>query len=63
MGVFIDRDLLVATFTASDFAMIDPDACYTGVCTQAESFHQNCVLGRCVSLCSVVVLHLPSFFL
>ena len=24
--------------------------------------HQNCVLGRCVHLCSIVVLHLPSLF-
>ena len=30
--------------------------------TQAESVHPNCVLGRSVCLCLIVVLHFPSLF-
>ena len=31
MGVFIDKDGLAATFTASAFTLIGPDECYAGV--------------------------------
>ena len=61
MGVFIGKGL-TATLTASAFALIGPAACHTGVHTMAESVHQNCVLGRCAYLCSIIVLHLPSLF-
>ena len=50
------RNQLAATFTVSAFTLIGPYACSTGVCTQAESVCQNCVLGRCVCLCSIIVL-------
>ena len=43
--------------------LIGPAVCYTGVHTLAESVHQNCLLGRCANLCSIVVLHLPSLFI
>ena len=62
LGVFIIRDQLAATSTASAFVLIGPAVGYAGVCTQAESVHQNCVLGRRACLCSIVVLHLPFFF-
>ena len=57
---YIVQDLLVATSTASAKVLIGQAACYAGVCTLAESVHQNCVLGRCANLCSIIVLHLPS---
>ena len=62
VGVSITGDLLAATIIASAFAVIGPSAGYTGVHTWAESVWQNCVLGRCANLCSVIVLHLPSLF-
>ena len=58
LAVSIVRDQLAATLTASAFALIGPTACYAEVCTRAESVHINCVLGRCVFLCSIVVLQL-----
>ena len=54
------QDLLAATIAASVKALIGPAACYTGVCALAECVHQNCVLGRCANLCSILGLHLPS---
>ena len=45
--LFIDKDTVATTLTASAFALIDADACYTGVHTQDESVCQNCPLGRC----------------
>ena len=62
LGVFIIRDQRAATFKASAFALIGPAVGYKGVHNLAESVHQNCVLGRCVCLCSIIVLHLPSLF-
>ena len=56
---YIVQNLLAATCTASVKALIGPAACYAGVCTLAESVHQNCVLGRCTNLCSIIVLHTP----
>ena len=56
------RNQLAATFPASAFTLIGPYVCYIGVCTQAESVHQNCVLRRCVCLCLIKVLHLTSLF-
>ena len=32
--------------------------CNAGVHALAESVHQNCVLGRCANLCSIIVLHI-----
>ena len=61
-GVYIIWDLLAATITASAFTLIGPALGYAGVCAQAESVCQNCVLGRCPYLSSIVVLHLPSQF-
>ena len=60
--VYIVQNLLAATNTASVRVLIGPAACYTGVCTLPESVHQNCVLGRCANLCSIIVLHLPFLF-
>ena len=57
--LFITMDWLAATSTASAFALIGPAACYTGVHAQAESVCQNCVLGRCTRLCSIIVLQSP----
>ena len=57
LGVYITWDLLAATITASVFSLIGPAVGCAGVCTQAESVHQSCVLGRCGNLCSIVVLH------
>ena len=45
--VFMRVGQLVAALIASAFILISPDVGYAGVCTQAESVHQNCVLGRC----------------
>ena len=56
------RNWLACTFIASVFTLIDPYVCYTGVCAHAESVHQNCVLGRCLCLCLIVMLHLLSLF-
>ena len=61
-GVFIIKNQLAATLTALAFTLIGPAACYTGVHAQAESVYQNCVLGKCAYLCSIVVLHLPFLF-
>ena len=36
MRVFVDKDLLAATLTASAFTLIGPDAGYAGVHAQAE---------------------------
>ena len=52
------RNQLAATFTASAFAVIGPYACYAVVHTQAESVHQNYMLGRYVCLCLIIVLHI-----
>ena len=51
------RNQLAATFTTSAFTLIGPYVCYARVHTQAESVCQNCALGRCVFLCSIIVLH------
>ena len=48
MRVYIDKDQLAATLTASAFTLIGPTVGYTGAHTQAESVCQNCVLGRCL---------------
>ena len=61
LGLFIIRDRLAATFTASAFALIGPAAGYVGTHAQTESVYQNCVLGRCSCLSSIIVLHLPLF--
>ena len=60
--VYIVQNLLAATSTASARALIGPAVCYAWVGTLAESVHQDCVLGRCANLCSIIVLHLPSLF-
>ena len=44
---YIVQDLLAATSTASVKALIGQAACYAGVCTLAESVHQNCVRKMC----------------
>ena len=36
LRVFIDMNQLAATLNASPFTLIGPDACYAGVCVQAE---------------------------
>ena len=49
MRVLIDKKWIAATFTASAFALIGPDAGYAGVCAQAEicapklSFRKMCL--------------------
>ena len=48
LRVFIVRDQLAPTLTASAFALIGPAACYAGVHTQAKSVHQNCVREMCI---------------
>ena len=48
LGVFIIRDGLAATFTASAFTLIGPAMGYTGVHAQAESVCQNCVRKMCM---------------
>ena len=58
--VYIDNDQLPATLTASAFTLIGPAACYTRVCTQAESVHQNHVLGRCLNVCMLILSHCSS---
>ena len=54
--LFIIRDLLAATSIVLAFALIGSAAGYVGVHTLAESVHQNCMLGRCGNLCSIIVL-------
>ena len=45
--VYIDKDWLAATLTASAFTLIGPAVGCAGVCAHSESVHHNCVLGRC----------------
>ena len=52
------QNLLAATSTASVRVLIGPAVGLLGSMGLAESMHQNCVLERCVNLCSIVVLHL-----
>ena len=49
-------DWLAATSTASALTLIGLAVGYVGVHAYAESVHQNCVLGRCANLCSIIVL-------
>ena len=53
--VYIDKDQLTATLTASAFALIGPAMCYAGVHAQAESVCQNHVLGRCLNVCVLIL--------
>ena len=47
--LYIDKDRLAATCTASVFILIGPAVGYTGAGTQDDSVHQNCVLvSKCV---------------
>ena len=55
-------NLFAATSTASVRVLIGPAVSSAGVHTLAKSVHQNCVLGRCANLCSIIVLHFPSLF-
>ena len=48
---YIEQNLLAATSTASAQALMGPAACYTEIMLWAESVGQNCVLGRCATLC------------
>ena len=57
---YIAQDLLAATSTASVKVLTGPAVFYAGVHALPESVHQNCVLGRCANLFSIIVLHLPS---
>ena len=56
--LFIEKNLLAATSTASAKVLIGPAACYAGAHALAESVHQNCVLGRCANLCVIIMLQL-----
>ena len=58
MTVYIDKDWLAATLTASAFTLIGPAACYTGVHAQAESVCLNRVLGRCSNVCVLLLSQL-----
>ena len=53
---YIAHDLLAATNTVSLKVLNGPAACYAGVHASAESVCQNCVLGRCANLCSIIVV-------
>ena len=53
------QELHAATSTASAKVLIGPAVCYAGVHALAESVHQNCVLGRCANLYSIIVLQSP----
>ena len=55
-SAYIVQNLPAATSTVSVRVLIGPAVGYTGVHTSAESLCQNCVLGRCANLCSIVVL-------
>ena len=57
-SAFIEQNLLAATSTALVKVLIGPAVCYAGVCTSADSVHQNCVLERCANLYFITVVQL-----
>ena len=61
--VFIDKNKLAATLTASAFALIGPDAGYTVVCTQAEICAPKMYFRKtCSFVYSLKVTYPPSLF-
>ena len=62
-GYLYFKNWLAATFTASAFILIGPEACYTGVHTQAEIFAPKLFYEDVFVLCLMVLLHLPALFL
>ena len=51
IGVCIEKDQLAATFTASAFALIGPDACYAGIHTQPEICAPKLCVRKDVHIC------------
>ena len=51
LRVFIDKNQLAATLTASAFVLIGPDTCYAGVCAQVEICAPKLCFWKMCSCC------------